>query len=66
VHDDITVTVLQVVTRLMAMEEKYNFLNNCYNYIINMIIHLIPSNHEMPKDLYVTPGFRDTKTRART
>jgi hypothetical protein len=52
VHDDTTVTVLQVVTRLMAMKAKYNFSNNCYNDIINLIIDLIPSNHKMPKDLY--------------
>jgi hypothetical protein len=43
---------LQVVTRLMAMKAKYNFSNNCYNDIINLIIDLIPSNHKMPKDLY--------------
>jgi hypothetical protein len=36
----------------MAMKAKYNFSNNCYNDIINMIIDLIPSNHKMPKDLY--------------
>jgi hypothetical protein len=52
VHDDTTVTVLQVVTRLMAMKAKYNFSNNCYNDTINLIIYLIPSNHKMPKDLY--------------
>jgi hypothetical protein len=51
-HDDTTVTVLQVVTRLMAMKAKYNFSNNCYNDIINLIIDLIPLNHKMPKDLY--------------
>jgi hypothetical protein len=52
VHDDTTVTVLQVVTRLMAMKATYNFSNNCYNDIINLIIDLIPLNHKMPKDLY--------------
>jgi hypothetical protein len=52
VHDDTIVTVLQVVTRLMAMKAKYNFSNNCYNDIINLIIDLIPSNHKMAKDLY--------------
>jgi hypothetical protein len=51
-HDDTTMTVLQVVTRLMAMKAKYNFSNNCYTDIINLIIDLIPSNHKMPKDLY--------------
>jgi hypothetical protein len=52
VHDDTIVTVLQVVTCLMAMKAKYNLSNNCYNDIINLIIDLIPSNHKMSKDLY--------------
>jgi hypothetical protein len=52
VHEGIDVTVLQVVTRLMAMKSKYSFSNNCYNDIVKLIIDLIPSNHNMPKDLY--------------
>jgi hypothetical protein len=52
VHEGTDVTVLQAVTRLMAMKSKYNFSNNCYNDIVKLIIDLIPSNHNMPKDLY--------------
>jgi hypothetical protein len=52
VHYGTTMTVLQVVTRLMAMKTKYNFSNNCYNDIINLINDLIPSNHKMSKNLY--------------
>jgi hypothetical protein len=52
VHEGTNVTVLQVVTRLMAMKSKYNFSNNCYNDIVKLIIDLILSNHNMPKDLY--------------
>ena len=52
VHEGTNVTVLQAVTRLMAMKSKYNFSNKCYNDIVKLIIDLIPSNHAMPKDLY--------------
>jgi hypothetical protein len=52
VHDDTNVTVLQAVTRLMAMKSKYNFLNQCYNDIIKLIIDLIPAKHNMLKNLY--------------
>jgi len=52
VHEGTNVTVLQAVTRLMAMKSKYNFANNCYNGILKLIIDLLPSNHKMPKDLY--------------
>jgi hypothetical protein len=37
---------------LMTMKSKYNFSNQCYNYIVNLIIDLIPAKHNMPKDLY--------------
>jgi hypothetical protein len=52
VHYGTTMTVLQVVTCLMAMKTKYNFSNNCYNDIIKLINDLIPSNHKMSKNLY--------------
>jgi hypothetical protein len=52
VHDGTNVTVLQAVTHLMAMKSKYNFLNQCYNDIIKLIIDLIPMKHNMSKDLY--------------
>jgi hypothetical protein len=51
-HDDTDVTVLQTVTHLMALKSKYNFLNQCYNDIVKLIIDLIPTKHNMPKDLY--------------
>jgi hypothetical protein len=52
VHDDPDVSVLQVVSHLMAMKLKYNLLNQCYNDIIKLIIDLILAKHNMPKDLY--------------
>jgi hypothetical protein len=52
VHEGTDVSILQTVTRLVAMKSKYNFSNNCYNDIVKLIIDLIPSNHNMPKDFY--------------
>jgi hypothetical protein len=51
VHDGTNVTVLQAVTYLMAFISKYNFLNQCYNNIVRLIINLIPVKHNLPKDL---------------
>jgi hypothetical protein len=44
--------VLQVVTHLMGLKSRYNFSNQCYNDIVNLIIDLILMKHNMPKDLY--------------
>jgi hypothetical protein len=52
VHVGTALTVLQVVTHLMAMKSKYNFSNQCYNDIVKLIINLISTKHNMPKDLY--------------
>jgi hypothetical protein len=52
VHDGTNVIVLQAVTRLMVMKSKYNFLNQCYNDIVKLIIDLISTKHNMPKDFY--------------
>jgi hypothetical protein len=52
VHDGADLTVLQVVTRLIAMKLMYNFSNQCYNDIINLIIDLIPTKHNMSKIMY--------------
>jgi hypothetical protein len=52
VHDDIELTVLLAVTRLMGMKSKYNSLNQCYNDIMKLIIDLIPVKHNITKDLY--------------
>jgi hypothetical protein len=52
VHDDTNLTILQVVTRLMAMKSTYNFSNQCYNDIMKLIIDLIPMKHNIPKNLY--------------
>jgi hypothetical protein len=51
VHDGTDLIVLQAVTRLIGMKSKYNFLNQCYNNIMKLIIDLIPVKHKMLKDL---------------
>jgi hypothetical protein len=52
VHDGTDLTVLQVVMCLMMMKVKYNFSNQYYNDIVKLIIDLIPTKYNMPKDLY--------------
>jgi hypothetical protein len=52
VHDGTELTILQAMTCLMGMKSKYNFSNQCYNDIVKLIIDLILTNHNMPKDLY--------------
>jgi hypothetical protein len=52
VHNGTDVTVLQVVTHLMAFKSMYNFSNKFYNDIMKLIIDLIPTKHNMLKDLY--------------
>jgi hypothetical protein len=34
------------------MKSMYNFSNQCYNDIINLIIDLIPTKHNMSKIMY--------------
>jgi hypothetical protein len=51
VNNSTELIILQAVTRLMGMKSKYNFLNQCYNNIMKLIIGLIPVKHNMSKDL---------------
>jgi hypothetical protein len=52
VHDDTDLIVLQAMTCLMGMKLKFNFLNQCYNDIVKLIIDLILVKQNMPKGLY--------------
>jgi hypothetical protein len=52
VHDGTELIILQAMMHLMGMKSKYNFLNQCYNDIVKLIIDLIPAKHNMLKDLY--------------
>jgi hypothetical protein len=40
------------VTHIMTMKLKYNFSNQCYNDIVKLIIDIIPTKHNILKDLY--------------
>jgi hypothetical protein len=49
VHDGTDLTLLQAMTHLMGMKSKYNFLNQCYNDIVKLIIDLILAKHNYEK-----------------
>ncbi|WVZ50138.1 hypothetical protein U9M48_001424 [Paspalum notatum var. saurae] len=51
-HESTKVTVLEAVTRLMSGKAKFNFSNECYNFIVQLIDDILPPNHKMPKDMY--------------
>jgi hypothetical protein len=51
-HDGTDVSELQAVTHLMGFKSKYNFLNQCYNDVVKLIIDIFPVKHNMQKDLY--------------
>jgi hypothetical protein len=42
-HSGTDLMILLAVTRLMGMKSKYNFLNQCYNDIVKLIIDLNPT-----------------------
>ncbi|WVZ88532.1 hypothetical protein U9M48_035049 [Paspalum notatum var. saurae] len=50
-HESTKVTVLEAVTRLMSGKAKFNFSNECYNFIVKLIDDILPQNHKMPKDI---------------
>jgi hypothetical protein len=51
-HKHTTVSVLNFVTRLMAIKSKFAFSSNCYKELLNLISDVLPMNHKMPKDMY--------------
>jgi hypothetical protein len=57
VHDGTDLIVLQAVAHLIMMKSKYTFSNQCYNDIVKLIIDLIPTKHNMLKDLYQAKKF---------
>jgi hypothetical protein len=52
VHDGTDLIVLQAAACLMVMKSKYNFSNQYYNNIVKLVIDLIPTKHNMLKDVY--------------
>ncbi|WVZ74996.1 hypothetical protein U9M48_023104 [Paspalum notatum var. saurae] len=45
-------TVLDTVSRLMAIKSKHNISNSCFNDITELVSEVIPSDHKLPKNLY--------------
>jgi hypothetical protein len=51
-HDHTTMYVLSFVTRLMAIESKCVFSNNCYKELLKMISDVLPGNQKLPRGMY--------------
>ncbi|WVZ85017.1 hypothetical protein U9M48_031981 [Paspalum notatum var. saurae] len=51
-HDHTEKTVLDTVSRLMAIKSKHNISNSCFNDITELVSEVIPSDHKLPKNLY--------------
>jgi hypothetical protein len=53
-HEHIIVSVIAFVTRLIVIKSKFTFSNNCYKELLNLINVVLPNNHKMPKDMYLS------------
>jgi hypothetical protein len=53
-HEHITVSVLAFVTCLMAITSKFVFSNNYYKGLLNLISYVLPNNHKMTIDMYLS------------
>jgi hypothetical protein len=51
-HKHIEVTLLDFITRLMAIKFKYFFSNNCYNDLMKLISDILLKPHKVPKNMY--------------
>jgi hypothetical protein len=46
------VTLLDVITWMMAIKSKYFFSNNYYNNLMKLISDILPMPHQVPKGMY--------------
>jgi hypothetical protein len=46
------VTILEFVTRLMAIKSKFAFSINCYKDLVDLISEVLLMGHKIPKDMY--------------
>ncbi|WVZ65007.1 hypothetical protein U9M48_014441 [Paspalum notatum var. saurae] len=53
-YDHTEKTMLDTVSRLMAIKSKHNISNSCFNDITELVFDVIPSDHKLPKNLYFT------------
>jgi hypothetical protein len=51
-HEHTEVTLLDFITRMMAIKSTYFFSNNCYNDLVKLISDILPKPHKVPKDMY--------------
>jgi hypothetical protein len=51
-HEHMTVSVIDFMTRLMAIKSKFIFSNNYYKKLLNLISDILPNNHKMQRDMY--------------
>jgi hypothetical protein len=51
-HEHTKVSLLAFITRLMAINSKYFFSNNCYNDLMTLIGDILLKPHKVPKDMY--------------
>jgi hypothetical protein len=51
-HEHTEVTLLDFITRMMAIKSKYLFSNNCYNDLVKLISDILLKPHKVPKDMY--------------
>jgi hypothetical protein len=51
-HEQTEVTLLDFISRMMAIKSKYFFSNNCYNDLVKLISNILPKSHKVPKDMY--------------
>jgi hypothetical protein len=51
-HEHTEVTLLDFITRMMAIKSTYFFSNNCYNDLVKLISDILLKPHKVPKDMY--------------
>jgi hypothetical protein len=51
-YEHTEVTLLAFITRLMAINSKYFFSNNCYNDVMKLISDILLKPHKVSKDMY--------------
>jgi hypothetical protein len=51
-HEHTTVSILAFVTRIMSIKSMFPFSNKCYKELLSLFSDVLPSNHNMSKDMY--------------
>jgi hypothetical protein len=53
-HEHTTVSVLAFLTRITSIKSKFTFSNKCYKELLSLVNDVLPNNHKMPKDMYLS------------